>query len=79
MSVSLLQLWMPVLLGTFLVWVASALIHMLIKYHNADYRGVTNEDEVMAAIRNGVPKPGIYTLPHCAEMSDINKPEVQEG
>lgn len=78
MSVSLVQLWMPILLGTVLIWVASALIHMLIKYHNADYRGVSNEDEVMAAIRNGMPKVGIHTLPYCAEMSDMNKPEVQE-
>lgn len=78
MSVSLMQLWMPILLGTVLVWVASALIHMLIKYHNADYQPVPNEDEVMAAIRNGLPKPGIHTMPHCAEMSDMSKPEVQE-
>jgi len=78
MSVSLLQLWMPILLGTFLAWVASALIHMLVKYHNADYQPVPNEDEVMTAIRNGLPKPGIHTMPYCAEMSDMGKPEVQE-
>jgi hypothetical protein len=77
-SVSLLQLWMPILLGTVLAWVASALIHMLVKYHNADYLPVPNEDEVMAALRNGMPKPGIHSLPYCAEMSDMNKPEVQE-
>jgi len=42
-SVSLLQLWMPILLGTVLAWVASALIHMVVKYHNADYLPVPNE------------------------------------
>ncbi len=78
MNVSLLQLWMPILLGTVLAWVASALIHMVVKYHNADYLRVPNEDEVMAAIRNGMPKIGIHTLPYCAEMSEMNKPEVQE-
>jgi len=77
-SVSLLQLWMPILLGTVLAWVASALIHMVVRYHNADYQTVPNEDEVMAAIRNGQPKPGIHTMPYCAAMSDMNKPEIQE-
>ena len=26
MTISLLQLWMPIVLGTFLVWIASALV-----------------------------------------------------
>jgi len=78
MTVTLMQLWQPILLGTFLAWIASALIHVLIKYHNSDYQSVSNEEEVMAAIRNGAPKLGIHTLPFCAEMSEMNNPDVQE-
>lgn len=78
MTVSLLQLWMPIVLGAFVAWVASALIHMVAKYHNSDYQGVSNEDEVMDAIRNGSPKTGIHTLPYCTEMSEMGKPEMQE-
>lgn len=78
MSISLLQLWMPILLGTFLAWIASGLIHMVAKYHNSDYQPLSNEDEVMTAVRNGSPKPGIHSIPYCVEMSEMSKPEVQE-
>ena len=78
MTISLLQLWMPILLGTFLAWIASALIHIVVKYHNSDYQALSNEEEVMDAVRNGSPKLGIHTLPYCAEMSEMNQPEVQE-
>ena len=52
---TLLDLWMPILLGTFLAWIASAVIHMALKYHNSDYKELANEDEVGDAVRNGSP------------------------
>ena len=78
MTITLLQLWMPILLGTVLAWIASALIHVVAKYHNSDYQPLSNEEEVMTAVRNGSPTLGIHTLPYCTEMSEMNKPEVQE-
>jgi len=78
MTISLLQLWMPILLGTFLAWIASALIHVVAKYHNSDYQQISNEEEVMAAVRNGSPSLGIHSLPYCTDMSEMNKPEIQE-
>lgn len=56
MTVTLLELWQPILLGTFLAWIASVLIHILVKYHNSDYQPLSNEEEVMSAVRNGSPK-----------------------
>ena len=47
--VSLSQLWLAVVLAGVAVFVASAIIHMVLKYHNSDYRGFPNEDEVAAA------------------------------
>ncbi len=78
MTITLLQLWQPILLGTFLAWVASALIHMLVKYHNSDYQQLSNEHEVLSAIRNGSPALGIHTLPYCADLAEMNNPAVQE-
>jgi len=77
-SITLLQLWMPIVLGTFLAWIASALIHVLAKYHNSDYQKLSNEEEVMTAVRNGSPNLGIHALPHCIDMSEMNDPQVQE-
>jgi len=77
MSVSLMQLWLPILLGGVFCWVASALIHMLIKYHNADYKKLSNEDQVSDAIRQGEPSPGLYHMPHCTDMKEMNDESMQ--
>ncbi len=74
--VSLTQLWLPILLSAVCVFVASSLVHMVLKWHASDYRALSNEDEVRAAIRKGTPTPGQYVLPHCADMKDMGKPEM---
>lgn len=78
MTISLLQLWLPILVGTFLAWMASGLIHMLLKYHNADYQPLANEDEVMDAVRNGSPAQGMHNFPYCVDMNEMKDPAVQE-
>ncbi len=77
MGVSLVDLWMPILLGGVLAWVASALIHMALRYHNSDYLQLPNEDEVAASIRRGAPKPGLHSIPFCADMGKMGEPEMQ--
>lgn len=78
MTISLLQLWLPIVLGTFLAWMASGLIHMVVKYHNSDYQRLTNEDEVMDAVRKGSPKLGIHTFPYCVDMNEMKDEGVQQ-
>jgi hypothetical protein len=51
--VSLGELWLPILVSALLVFIVSAVIHMVLKYHNSDYRRVPNEDAVRAAFRAG--------------------------
>jgi hypothetical protein len=76
--VSLAQLWMPILLSGVCVFAASSLIHMVVKWHASDYNTLSNEDEVRAAIRKGTPAPGQYVMPHCSDMKDMKKPEMQQ-
>lgn len=78
MTVSLLQLWLPIILGTFLAWIASALIHMMLKYHNSDYQRLSNEDEVMAAVRSGSPGLGVHSFPYCIDMAEMKDEAVQQ-
>ena len=61
--VSFAQLWIPIILSAVCVFLASSLIHMVVKWHASDYRALSNEDEVRAAIRKGSPSPGQYVLP----------------
>ena len=76
--ISLAQLWIPILLSAVLVFAASSLVHMVFKWHNADYHGFSNEDEVRAAIRSGSPAPGLYVIPYCVDPQDMQKDEVQQ-
>ena len=78
MSVNILQLWLPVLLGGGFAWIVSSIIHMLLKYHNHDYNALANESEVLAALGKSHPAPGIYTLPHCSDMKKMAEPGVQQ-
>jgi hypothetical protein len=76
--VTFAQLWIPILLSAVCVFAASSLIHMVVKWHASDYNALSNEEEVRAAIRKGTPAPGQYVLPHCSDMKEMGKPEMQE-
>jgi hypothetical protein len=76
--VSLGSLWLPILLSTVLVFIVSAIIHMVLKYHNKDYTRLPNEDAVRAAIRSGNPAPAQYVVPYCSEMKEMEKPEMKQ-
>jgi hypothetical protein len=70
--------WLPILLSAVVVFVASSIIHMVLKYHNRDYTKLPNEDAVRAAIRAGNPAPAQYIIPYCSEMKDMQSPEMQQ-
>lgn len=78
MSVSLYELWLAILVAGLLCWVASALIHMLVKYHNADYKKLPNEEAVSSALADQSPNPGLYTLPHCIDMKEMGEESMQK-
>lgn len=78
MSVSLPELWLAIVLAGLFCWIASALIHMLIKYHNADYKKLANEDAVSAALSEQSPSPALYTLPHCVDMKEMGDESMQK-
>jgi hypothetical protein len=75
--VTLAQLWLTVLLAAVAVFIASSLVHMVLKWHASDYQKLSNEDEVRATVRRGNPAPGQYIIPHCTDMKDLAKPELQ--
>ena len=75
---SLGALWLPVVLSAVLVFVLSSIIHMVLKYHNRDYRKLPNEDAVRAALRAGSPEPRQYVIPYCAEMKEMESPEMRQ-
>ncbi len=71
-------LWLPVLLSAVFVFILSSIIHMVLKYHNRDYKRLPNEDAVRAAIRGGNPEPRQYIFPYAAEMKEMESPEMKQ-
>ncbi len=76
--VSLIQLGLPILLSAVFVFVASSLIHMVLKWHASDYRGFSNEDEVRKAMLAGSSVEGIHVVPYCADMKQMGTPGMLE-
>jgi hypothetical protein len=74
----LAQLWLPIVLSAVFVFVASSILHMVLKFwHTPDYRGFSNEDEVGAAIRNGNAAAGMYNMPYCTPEK-MKDPAMQD-
>jgi hypothetical protein len=76
--VSIVSLWLPILLSAVLVFVVSALIHMVFRYHANDFRKLPQEDAVAEALRKLSIPPGEYMMPHAASPKEMNSPEFQE-
>jgi len=76
--VTLAHFWLPILVAGVGVFIASSLIHMVLKWHNSDYRKLANEDDVRATLGRGNPSPGQYVVPHCMDMKQMQSPEMQK-
>jgi len=76
--VPILSLWAPILLSAVLVFIASAILHMVLPFHKGDYKKLPNEDAVLDAMRKAAISPGDYAFPRPASMKDMQTPEMQE-
>jgi hypothetical protein len=66
--VPLAALWLPIVLSAVIVFVASAIMHMVLPYHRSDYQKLPDEDKVLAALRSVGLKQGLYTFPFCTHQ-----------
>lgn len=72
------SLWLAVLASAVAVFVISSVLHMALKYHRADYKALPDEDAVRAALGKGSPAPGLYVLPYCTDMKQMQEPGTRE-
>ena len=70
------SLLLPALASAALVFVASSVLHMVIRWHNPSYKKLPNEDAVRDAIRAGSAGPGQYTLPHSIDPKQASDPAM---
>jgi hypothetical protein len=74
----LASLWLPILLSSVIVFLASSVIHMTPLWHKSDYPKVPNEDQVMDALRPFSIPPGDYMLPRPMGSAEMKSPEFAE-
>jgi len=67
---ALSSLWLPILVSSVLVFVASSVIHMALGWHRNDYPKMPNEDKAIDALRPLAIPPGDYMVPHCSGMEE---------
>jgi len=58
------SLWLPVVVAAVAVWIVSAILHMALKYHMADYKKLPDEETIAGALRKESLAPGYYFLPY---------------
>jgi len=67
-----------VILSAIVVFVASSIIHMVLKYHRADIKPLPNEEMVREALARSNPSPGLYFTPYCKDHQQMNEPATKE-
>jgi hypothetical protein len=73
----LTELWLPILLASVLVFVASSVIHMALPYHKSNFKKLPGEDAVLETMRDKGVGPGAYMFPCCENMKEWNSAEMQ--
>ena len=71
-----LPLWLPTLVAAVAVFIASSLVHMVLKWHATDQSKLPNEDAVADALRGAA--PGEYRLPWGGSTEEMKSPAFLE-
>src|ERR1700677_1739295 len=72
-------LWLPILLSSVFVFVASSILHMALPWwHKGDYVKLPQEDKVLDSLRPLATPPGDYMAPQAANFAEMKSPEFQE-
>jgi hypothetical protein len=75
--VPLTALWLPIILSAIIVFVASSIMHVLLKYHEGDCQRLPDEDKLLAALRAAGLSRGLYMFPY-GSHKEMKSPAMQE-
>lgn len=73
---TILSLWQPILATTAVVFIAGAVIWMVMPWHKKDWQQTVNEEAVREALRST--PPGMYTVPNIADQAQFKDPAVRQ-
>ena len=69
---------MPIVVSAVVVFLASAILHMVLPLHRKDYLKLPEEDRIRDAIRAAEVPPGDYHFPHAKDLKAAGSPEMVE-
>jgi hypothetical protein len=72
------DLWLPILLASVIVFIASSIIHMAPLWHRGDWSAMPDQDRAQDALRPFGLRPGEYMLPKAKDMKDCQAPAFVE-
>lgn len=75
--VPVLSLWLPILVSAVLVFAASSLIHMALKYHANDYGPIPGGEGAAADALRPLER-GQYVIPYATSMKEMGEPAYVE-
>jgi hypothetical protein len=70
-------LWLPIVLSAVIVFVASSVMHVLLKYHESDCHRLPDEDKLLAELRSAGLSRGLYMFPYGGHK-EMKSPAMQE-
>ena len=76
--ISLISLWLPIVLSAVVVFVAAAIVWMVLPHHKTDWAGVPNEGTLLDAIRSVGMGPGQYVFPRAMTPEGWKDPNAKE-
>jgi hypothetical protein len=76
--VPLTELWLAIVISAVLVFIASSVIHTLLKYHQSEYKKLPDEAKLLEAMRTADVPRGTYAFPRAADYKDMSSPEMVE-
>ena len=76
--VSVAALWLPIILSAVAVFIASALVHMVLPIHRNDFGKLPGEDKLMDAMRAVDVEVGDYVFPCAPSYKESGTSEMTE-
>jgi hypothetical protein len=70
--------WLPILLSSVIVFVASSVIHMAPLWHKGDFPKMPMEPQVLDALRPLAIPPGDYFIPRASGMQEMRTPAFKD-
>jgi hypothetical protein len=68
--VGIIELWLPILLSSVIVFAVSSIVQTVSPWHKSDYPKVPDEDKVMDALRPFAIPPGDYMIARPSHRED---------